>query len=272
MSTVVASSGVEAPCTDAAAESVAAEENSSSSPPEGPTTTTVIVAAAAAASAETKAAPIPAAEARKRRKAIITSQRQGVAAIGEDNGVTADAAADLLLVEQGAAIGFERGDYNIGEDAAPLADEAAVAAAAAVASNNAADEEAATKESVVTAKAAPPRGRKRKSSVDEEEDRSDDDDASQSDGSKAKNGCRSKKTQIRYDPSVPMDKEQLAAWRREARRVRNRESAAASRQRIRGRISELEVEVNDWKTKYETAVGRLQQMEDAKQKHESANL
>lgn len=35
----------------------------------------------------------------------------------------------------------------------------------------------------------------------------------------------SKKTQVRYDPEVPMDKEQLAAWRKEARRVRNRESA-----------------------------------------------
>ena len=260
MSTVVASSGAEVPCAAAPESTAAAEENSSPSP-EGPTTTAITAAAAVI-----NAPPIPAAEARKRRKAIITSQRQCVT-IGEDT-VTKDAAADLLL-EQGA-VGFERGDY-IGEDA-PLADEAAVAAAAAVASNNAADEEAATKESVTMAKAAPLKGRKRKSSVDEEEDRSDDDDASQSDGSKAKNGCRSKKTQIRYDPSVPMDKEQLAAWRREARRVRNRESAAASRQRIRGRISELEVEVNDWKTKYETAVGRLQQMEDAKQKHESANL
>ena len=58
-----------------------------------------------------------------------------------------------------------------------------------------------------------------------------------------------------------MDKEQLAAWRREARRVRNRESAAASRQRIRDRISELETEVGQWKTKYAQAMERLQELE-----------
>ncbi len=66
-----------------------------------------------------------------------------------------------------------------------------------------------------------------------------------------------KKAQIRYDPEVPMDKEQLAAWRREARRVRNRESAAASRQRIRNRINELEDEVGQWKIKYTQAMERL---------------
>ena len=66
-----------------------------------------------------------------------------------------------------------------------------------------------------------------------------------------------KKAQIRYDPEVPMDKEQLAAWRREARRVRNRESAAASRQRIRNRINELEDEVGQWKSKYSQAMERL---------------
>ena len=70
-----------------------------------------------------------------------------------------------------------------------------------------------------------------------------------------------KKTQIRYDPETPMDKDQLAAWRREARRVRNRESAAASRQRIRDRINELETEVDDWKTRYLEAAARLEQME-----------
>lgn len=77
-----------------------------------------------------------------------------------------------------------------------------------------------------------------------------------SDDSKA-----SKKTQIRYDPEVPMSKEQLAAWRREARRVRNRESAAASRQRIRGRISELESEVAEWKSKVEQLQQQLENVE-----------
>lgn len=71
---------------------------------------------------------------------------------------------------------------------------------------------------------------------------------------------RTTKTQIRYDPDVPMNKEQLAAWRREARRVRNRESAAASRQRIRNRITELETEVDDWKAKYNQAIQRLEDL------------
>merc|ERR1712032_811659 len=35
----------------------------------------------------------------------------------------------------------------------------------------------------------------------------------------------------RYDPGVSMTKEELKAWRKEARRVRNRESAAASRKK-----------------------------------------
>lgn len=58
-----------------------------------------------------------------------------------------------------------------------------------------------------------------------------------------------------------MNKDQLAAWRREARRVRNRESAAASRQRIRDRITELEVEVDEWKDKHAAALDRLAQLE-----------
>jgi flagellar basal body rod protein FlgC len=71
-----------------------------------------------------------------------------------------------------------------------------------------------------------------------------------------------KKTQIRYDPEVPMSKEQLAVWRREARRVRNRESAAASRQRIRSRITELEEEIEGWKSKYDQAMARLDQLKE----------
>ena len=72
---------------------------------------------------------------------------------------------------------------------------------------------------------------------------------------------KNKRAQIRYDPDVPMNKEQLAAWRREARRVRNRESAAASRQRTRNRIAELESEVAQWKGKYEAAMKQLKEME-----------
>lgn len=64
-----------------------------------------------------------------------------------------------------------------------------------------------------------------------------------------KNGVTKKKPQMRYDPSVPMTKEEAAVWRREQRRKRNRDSAAASRQRQRNRILELEGEVAEWKKK-----------------------
>jgi hypothetical protein len=82
-----------------------------------------------------------------------------------------------------------------------------------------------------------------------------------SDDSKEEDDNRNaKKAQIKYEPSVAMPKEQLAAWRREARRVRNRESAAASRQRIRDRIDELELEVTEWKSKYSEAMNRIQEL------------
>lgn len=41
------------------------------------------------------------------------------------------------------------------------------------------------------------------------------------------------------------------------RRVRNRESAAASRRKVRDRIEELEEEVDVWKRRYEEAIRRL---------------
>jgi hypothetical protein len=58
----------------------------------------------------------------------------------------------------------------------------------------------------------------------------------------------------RYDPGVPMTRDELKAWRKEARRVRNRESAAASRQKNRERITELELEVGHLKSKYAAAL------------------
>jgi hypothetical protein len=73
---------------------------------------------------------------------------------------------------------------------------------------------------------------------------------------------KTKRAQIRYDPDEPMDKTELANWRREHRRVRNRESAAASRQRIRSRITELEDEVDQWKHKYNTALQRLNHLRE----------
>jgi len=72
-----------------------------------------------------------------------------------------------------------------------------------------------------------------------------------------------KKPQMKYDPDVPMTKEEAAAWRREQRRKRNRESAAASRQRQRDRITELEEVVGEWKTKYENIMAKIRELEEA---------
>lgn len=73
--------------------------------------------------------------------------------------------------------------------------------------------------------------------------------------------CRTKRPQLRYEPNVPMTKEQAAVWRREQRRKRNRESAAASRQRQRDRIAELEEEVDGWKERFNAAMDRLSKLE-----------
>ena len=103
----------------------------------------------------------------------------------------------------------------------------------------------------------------------------DDPQDSEGEGSVTKDGDgsnkkrKTKRTQIRYDPDVPMSKEQLAAWRREARRVRNRESAAASRQRTRNRITELETEVDEYKSKYHAALDRLKELEQMTQAKEA---
>lgn len=172
------------------------------------------------------------AEARKRRKEIIQSQRS-------ENESIANGVADLTANGSTAASSTTNG--TIGKHVIVGAD-------ADAASDTATDDANST-----GAEKKPPKKRKvasgdsssRKSSkIDDDED-----------------SAKSKKTQIRYDPDVPMSKDQLAAWRREARRVRNRESAAASRQRIRNRISELEDEVGDWKAKYSHAIRRLEALE-----------
>ncbi|KAG7356082.1 bZIP transcription factor [Nitzschia inconspicua] len=72
-----------------------------------------------------------------------------------------------------------------------------------------------------------------------------------------------KKPQMKYDPDVPMTKEEAAVWRREQRRKRNRESAALSRQRQRDRIADLEVEVADWKLKVDSIMDRIKKLEEA---------
>lgn len=69
------------------------------------------------------------------------------------------------------------------------------------------------------------------------------------------------KKQSRYDPGVPMTKEELVAWRKEARRVRNRESAAASRRKTKDRISELEEQLDYLQSKYDAAMERILDLE-----------
>lgn len=48
---------------------------------------------------------------------------------------------------------------------------------------------------------------------------------------------------MRYKPNYEMNKEELKKWRREQRMIRNRQSAAASRQKVRNRILDLENQV-----------------------------
>jgi len=81
-----------------------------------------------------------------------------------------------------------------------------------------------------------------------------------------------KKQQMKYDPDVPMTKEEAAKWRREQRRKRNRESAAASRQRQRDRITELEVHVENWKSKFEGVMARIAHLEKLKKQKSSSSL
>jgi hypothetical protein len=89
------------------------------------------------------------------------------------------------------------------------------------------------------------------------------DDESESSEDPTKPSIRGIKHQARYVPGVPMTKEELAAWRKEARRVRNRESAADSRKKTRDRIGELEAEVERYQSKYAAAVKRIVELEAA---------
>ena len=81
--------------------------------------------------------------------------------------------------------------------------------------------------------------------------------------SKPKPSITGIKRQSRYDPGVPMTREELTAWRKEARRVRNRESAAASRKRNRERITELESDLDALRSKYSAALQRIVELEAA---------
>jgi len=73
------------------------------------------------------------------------------------------------------------------------------------------------------------------------------------------------KLQSRYDPGVSMTKEELKTWRKEARRVRNRESAAASRKKNRESIQELETKIKIMKDKYTDALRYILELEEGEQ-------
>lgn len=69
------------------------------------------------------------------------------------------------------------------------------------------------------------------------------------------------KKQARYEPEVPMAKADLVVWRKEARRVRNRESAAASRNKTRVRIDELEQQLASMEAWNRSLLQRIQELE-----------
>jgi hypothetical protein len=62
-------------------------------------------------------------------------------------------------------------------------------------------------------------------------------------------------------PPVSMTKGELSEWRKEQRRERNRESAAASRNKTRSRIEELEGEVESWKSMHREMEAKVRCME-----------
>jgi hypothetical protein len=77
------------------------------------------------------------------------------------------------------------------------------------------------------------------------------------------------KRQARYEPGVNMTRGELTAWRKEARRVRNRESAAASRARTREKIDELEDKLTALGSKYSAALKRIAELESASSSNDS---
>mmetsp|Transcript_8458 Transcript_8458/g.13192 ORF Transcript_8458/g.13192 Transcript_8458/m.13192 type:complete len:200 (-) Transcript_8458:561-1160(-) len=58
-----------------------------------------------------------------------------------------------------------------------------------------------------------------------------------------------------------MTKEQMAEWRKQMRKERNRASAAASRQKTQSRIKELEGEVTKWKESYEDMQEKMMKLQ-----------
>ena len=118
--------------------------------------------------------------------------------------------------------------------------------------------------------ALPQKRRRISHEVSEESDSSDSKPRKRVASKKGK--ASAKKPQMKYDPDVPMTKEEAAVWRREQRRKRNRESAAASRQRQRDRIVELEIELADWKSKFGGVMEKLHKMEEVTKTSITADL
>lgn len=77
--------------------------------------------------------------------------------------------------------------------------------------------------------------------------------------------CRQKsknKYANKYEPDLPMEPDGVSAWRRAARKKRNRESAERSRNKVRNRILELEDQVQDYKDRYQSVIARIQKTEE----------
>ena len=95
----------------------------------------------------------------------------------------------------------------------------------------------------------------------DEDDSSSDFDDDESCSPRKKPHLTGIKLQARYHPGVNMTRDELTAWRKEARRVRNRQSAAASRAKTRGKMDELEGKLQDMTRKYEAALKRIAELE-----------
>jgi len=196
--------------------------------------------------------PKAAAAARKRRKEILQTSR------------VAGGASDMQQVELPP-------EMNAAAEAAAAA--AAVAAVAAVGAESLSvkkrQRKSSAKAAAAAAAAAAADGDSDGDDDDDQDDYDDQDATAQGDAvavpaanAKRQTKCtKTGKTMNTYEPDVDMTKEQLTAWRREARRVRNRESAAASRMKTKNRISELEDEVNAYKSKYKAAMQKLAEYE-----------
>jgi hypothetical protein len=72
--------------------------------------------------------------------------------------------------------------------------------------------------------------------------------------------------QKKYEPptSKQMSKVELSLWRKQQRQQRNRLSAAASRQKQKARITELEQEIADYERKYAAVQAEIQRLQEKK--------